>query len=273
MNKVSKLFKTKRPFIGVVHFTPLLGYKDFQGLDNTLKKALKDLKALEDGGVDGLFVENNYDYPHKIIVGPETVACMTFLTQEIVKNTKLPVGVSVLWNDYKAALSISKVTGAKFIRIPVFVDTAKTNYGTVKGQAKDVLAYRKSIEAEDVLLFTDIHVKHAQILSKKTISQSAKEAIKYMADALIITGKWTGDAPNIDDLKKTRKSVGNFPILIGSGASSQNIDKLLEYADGAIVSTSLKTEKTKDKVNIRGFEDSIDKKKVQTFTRVFQTLN
>src|SRR3989344_6238997 len=260
MSKVFKLFKTKRPFIGVIHFTPLLGYKDFKGLDKILKKALQDLKALEEGGVDGVFVENNYDYPHKITVGPETVACMTYLTEKIVNSTERPVGVSVLWNDCKAAFSVAKVTGAKFIRIPAFVDTAKTNYGVAKAAPKEVVEYRKLIKAEDVLLFADIHVKHAEIISKKTITQSARESIKHKADALIITGKWTGDAPQMDDLKKVRKTVNKFPILIGSGADSENINFLLEYADGAIVSTSLKTAKTQDKVNVRGFQDSIDKK-------------
>lgn len=267
MNKLQKLFRAKNPIIGALHFSPLLGYEGYLGIDKILKNALKDLEALEAGNVDGVIVENNYDYPHKIIVGPETVACMALLTQEIVKKSTIPVGISMLWNDYKAGLAVAKTTGAKFIRVPVFVDKVKTNYGIVKGDAKNVIAYRSSIKAEDILLFTDIHVKHAELLSKSSITASAKKAIKEGSDGLIITGKWTGDAPNLNQLRKVRKSVGDFPILIGSGADAENIATLLQDATGAIVSTSLKTTKTTDKVNIRGFGDRIDIKKVRAFLK------
>lgn len=272
MSSLAKVFKTKTPIIGALHFMPLLGYDNYQGLAKTLSKALFDLKALEEGGVDGVIVENNYDYPHKIVTNPETVACMSVLTQKIVEKTKLPVGISVLWNDYKAALSIACVTGARFVRVPAFVDTVKTSYGVVHSNPTDVVRYRDSINARGVLLFTDIQVKHAEMLSNKSIVTSARQAIKNKSDVLIVTGKWTGDAPDLEDLQRVRKAVGDFPIVVGSGATSDNIQTLLSYADGVIVSTSLKTTKTKDKVNVRGYQDKIDKKKVTQFVRVFKKL-
>src|SRR3989344_4903470 len=122
MSILKRIFKTKRPVVGMIHFMPLLGYPGYTGISRVLNTALKDLRALEEGGVDGVLVENNYDIPHRIFVDSEIIACMTYLVKEIIKNTKLPVGISVLWNDYKAALSIARVCGGKFIRVPVFVD-------------------------------------------------------------------------------------------------------------------------------------------------------
>lgn len=273
MNKIKRIFKTERPVIGMIHFVPLLGYRGYPGIDRVLQAALADLKAFEEGDVDGVMVENNYDIPHKIFVNPETVVCMTYLASEIIKKTKLPVGISVLWNDYKAALFMAKICGGKFIRVPVFVDDVKTDYGNVLGEADQVIRYRKEIKADNVALLTDIHVKHAKQLSKYSLEESAKKAIKKGSDGIIMTGNWTGDAPDLNNLKLIKKAVGNFPVFIGSGASIENVQDLMRYADGVIIGTSLKTgSNSKKHVNIRGEKERIDGSKVKRFVAKFRKL-
>ncbi len=235
-----KLFGINKPIIGALHFTPLMGYKGFKTLEGVLGAAMADLNAFERGEIDAIIIENNYDQPHKIMVGPETVAAMTRLGCEIRKKTSLPIGVSVLWNDYKAAFSIAKVMGASFIRVPVFVDSVRTKFGTVIANPKDVIGYRRRIGARDIMIFADIQVKHAQPLRKRSISESAKEAQAHGADAIIVTGRWTGNAPEIGKLKEAKESV-RIPVIVGSGFDASNAKELLQYSDSAIVSTSLKT--------------------------------
>lgn len=268
-SKFFKNFKKKKNIIiGAIHFPPLLGYSEFPGLKIAFNNALKDLKSFEEGGVDAVIFENNYDIPHKEFVDPETTAAMTFLCEKIIQTTKLPVGVSVLWNDFRAAVSIAKIVGAKFVRIPVFVDKVKTNYGIVAGNPKNVKDFQKKIGAEDIALLTDIQVKHAELLNKRPIEKSAFEAIKNGADAIIITGKWTGDAPNLDELIAVRRAVADFPILIGSGADENNVNDLLKYANGAIVSTSLKAgSQNKKEVNLKTWKQRISKDKIKRFIK------
>ena len=249
--------------IGALHFPPLLGFSEFPGFEIATQNALRDLKAFEDGGVDAVIFENNYDIPHTEFVGPEILASMLFLGSKIKEKTSLPIGVSVLWNDYKTALSIAKVLGLQFIRIPVFIDTVKTSYGIIEGKSEEIIKYRKSIGADHVAIFTDIHVKHAEILSAHTIIESAQLAIENGSEALIVTGKWTGDAPNVDELRTIKEAVLDFPIICGSGVDSGNIQELLRYANGAIVSTSLKEGSVKaGEINVKGYEQRIDKEKV-----------
>lgn len=263
--ELAKIFKkNKNIIIGAIHLPPLLGYKDFLGLDAALKNALADLKALESGGIDGVIFENNYDIPHKIFVDAPIISSMTFLGEKLKKATHLPLGISVLWNDYCAALSIAKTLNLQFIRVPVFVDKVKTNYGIVEGEPKKVVDFRKSIDGNNIALFTDIHVKHAKLLSKHNLITSAKLAIKNKSDAIIITGKWTGNAPAMDEVKILREKIGAFPVLIGSGTDNQNAKTLFKYANGAIVSTSLKRGIKKSKeVNIKSYVQRIDKNKVK----------
>lgn len=260
MDKFHKIFrKSNKVLIGAIHFPPLLGYPDFPGFDIALENALSDLKALEDGGADAVILENNYDIPHTEFVGSGTVTSMAFLAGKIKEVAKIPVGISVLWNDYKTALCIAKALGLKFVRVPVFIDTVKTDYGIISGVSKDIINFRKSIKAEKVAIFTDIHVKHAELISRQDIVESANKAIKEGSDAIIVTGKWTGDAPNMDELKKVRKATGNFPILCGSGVDEKNVAKLFTMANGAIVSTSLKEGVIdKKEVNVKPYSARID---------------
>lgn len=123
---------------------------------------------------------------------------------------------------------------------------------------------RKSFGADKVAIFADIHVKHAELLSKMSITASAKKAFAKGADAVIMTCGWTGVEPDTAKMTKVRKAVGNMPILVGSGADKDNVGKLLGVANGVIVSTSLKQGIPKSaERNVMGYEQRISQKKFQ----------
>ncbi len=262
---LNKIFKKKNNIIiGAVHFPPLLGYDKFPGFKIAYINALKDIKAFEKGGADAIILENNYDIPHKVKVDCTVSASMTYLISQLKKHTKLPIGISVLWNDYQTALTIAKILDLQFIRVPVFVDEVKTSIGVITGEAKKVIAFRKEIKANKVQVFTDIQVKHCELLNKRPLAEAAREAMDKGADALIVTGNWTGDAPDQNMISDLRKEIKDFPILIGSGTDVQNAKGLFKSANGAIVSTSLKSGSVKaGEINVKGYGQRIDIKKVK----------
>jgi membrane complex biogenesis BtpA family protein len=225
----------------MIAFPPLLGYPEFTDIESITERALQDLNALQQNGVDGVCIENDYDRPHQLTVGPEIVASFTRIATEIVQHSKVPVGVNVLLNDWKASLSIAKVVQAQFVRLDFFVDKVRINAGVIEPSAREILAYRKKIQAENVALFTDLQVKHSELLEPgKSLSVSAKQAMDAGSDALVVSGKITGKSPTLSDLREVRKAASDFPILVGSGTTAQNVTGLFRYADGAIVGTSLK---------------------------------
>lgn len=262
-----KTFKKNRNIIiGAIHLPPLSGYPNALPVETAIKNALKDLYALEKGGADAVIFENNYDLPHKIKISRVAFAEMLEVGKRLREKTSLPIGVSVLWNDFESAFSLAKSLKLQFIRVPVFVDDVKTAYGKVTAAARKVRSFRKKIRAQNVMVLADIHVKHAEILSKHSIEESAQKAIKKGADAIIITGKWTGQAPDTKDLENVRKTVKDFPILIGSGADATNVRDLFQYANGAIVSTSLKKGRGDSQLtNIKDYDQRIDVSKVRQF--------
>lgn len=273
MQSLKQIFKTDRPLIGMIHFPPLIGQKDYPGFNFIKQKTLKEVRILENGGVNGIMIENNYDIPHFEKIDSMKAAMLGSLAELISKTTRLPLGINVLWNDYRIALAICASTRLSFFRVPAFVDTVKTDYGIMKARAKEVMALRKLLKLEHVAILADIQVKHSQMVDKKkSLTQSAKEAVKSGADVIIVTGKWTGDAPKIEDLKEARMAIGNFPILIGSGATTDNLPTLLKYADGIIVGTALKegeVKSRKEEVNLKPFEYLINFQKTKSFVQKF----
>ena len=235
------IFPKRKSIIGVIALPPLLGYPEFRDLDSVIQRALGDLNTLQQGGVDGVCLENDYDQPHQLTVGPEIVAAFTVIAKEVKRHANIPVGLQVLLNDWRASLSIAKVIGAEFVRLDFFVDKVRIAAGVIEPKPQAVLAYRKQIQAENILLLTDVQVKYSELLEPgKSISKSVRQAIANNSDAIIVSGKMTGESPSLRDLIDARKTAVEFPVLVGSGTTAQNVGELFRYADGAIVGTALK---------------------------------
>lgn len=275
MNKTTKLLG-KNPLIGMIHFPPLIGYPDFPGFDYIADKMLKEAKIIEDAGFSAIIIENNYDAPHSEKITAPAAAMFASLAMILQDNIQIPFGLDILWNDFETSFAICASTKASFFRVPAYVDTVMTSYGLMKARATEIIKMRHDLGLDDIVILADIQVKHSEMVDKnKTLTESAKEAIKMGADGIIVTGKWTGDAPKTDDLSEVRNAAGNFPIIIGSGATTENLQTLLKYSDGIIVGTALKEGEitTKDKeINLKPFEFCIDKNRSNDFSRAFKAI-
>lgn len=236
------LFPHSPALIGLVHLRPLPGSPLYDGCwERVVEGALEDARALMEGGIDGLLVENFHDVPFaKSRVGPHTVAAMALLVQEVSRIATVPVGVNVLRNDARSALAIAAVCGAAFIRVNVHVGVMVTDQGLLQGRADETLRYRRELGAR-VAIFADVLVKHAVPVGPLDPAQVAFDtARRGLADALIVSGPRTGQPCDPADLRAVRAAVPEAPLLIGSGITADNATALLALADGALVGTSLK---------------------------------
>jgi len=261
-------FGNNKLVIGMVHLLPTNGYKGFTSKEDILRRALEDLQVLEENGIDAIIIENNYDLPHKIKVGKETLEVMDQVIKELRKKTRLPLGINVLWNDFEASLSLANKHNCEFIRVPVFNDHVKTSFGEIKGCPEKIIEFRKKISAEHISILADIQVKHAELLNKRPLTESAKEAIEKGADGLIITGKWTGDFPTLKEVMEVKKMGGDTPVIVGSGVDKDNVKSFFKYSDAVIVSTSLKDGEKKspeEERNIKPYTAKIDPSKLKEF--------
>lgn len=238
-----KLFDRTPALIGVVHLLPLPGAPRFAGDRAAIAAAARrDAEALAAGGCDAVIVENFGDVPfYRERVPAETIAAMA-LALEAVRGSigDLPLGVNVLRNDARAALGLCAATGADFMRVNVHTSAAVSDQGILQGQADQTIRERARI-APDVLLFADVHVKHATPMGAESAAEAAADAIvRGMADGVILTGNATGRPPSQEVLSHVRRHVGTARVIVGSGLSDANAPRLLEFADGAIVGTWFK---------------------------------
>lgn len=231
--------------VGVVHLAALPGAPLYGGsLEHVLESARADAVALQEGGCDAIIVENFGDVPfYPRSVPPETVAAMAICVKAVRDGVReLPVGVNVLRNDAAAALGLCAATGANFIRVNVHNSAAVTDQGILEGQAAQTVRERERL-CPDVAILTDVHVKHASPLGSESPAEAATDALhRGLADAVIITGAGTGRSPSREVLSHVRRFVGKSPVLIGSGLTDANAERLLECADGAIVGTWFKVD-------------------------------
>lgn len=227
----------KRALFGMVHLGPLPGAPLFASLDEVIDGALRDARAIAQGGCAGLVVENFGDRPFtKGRVEAETVAAMTRVVVELAREVALPIGINVLRNDALAALAIAAATGAAFIRVNVHTGAAVTDQGVIEGDAYATLRKRAAL-APEVLIFADYLVKHAVPLGEP----SPKDLrLRGLADALIVSGSETGAPADPARLAFLREAVPDAPLLIGSGLAVENAGSF--EADGAIVGTSVKVD-------------------------------
>lgn len=254
VGRFTQLFPSLNPIIGVIHLPPLPGYDSSPGLDAVIQKALRDLEALEAGGANGALVENEEDRPYRVEAAPETIAAMTRITRELVLAARRArVGVEILLNDPWASLAAAKMAGACFVRTDYFVDPMeRPEYGgPMKIDPPALMSYRDRLGAQEVLILADIQVKHARMMEDRPLGESARLARQQRADAIIVTGRVTGDPPRRAEIEQAKAGAPECPVLIGSGLDSRNARELLSAADGAIVGTSLKTRERVDPDKVR----------------------
>lgn len=239
---LTQIFKTPNPIIGVVHLLPLPTSARWGGnLKAAIARAEQEATALASGGVDGIIVENFFDAPFtKGAVDPAVVSAMTLIVDRLMNLVTLPIGINVLRNDAHSAIAIAACVNAAFIRVNVLTGVMATDQGLIEGQAYELLRYRREL-GSDVKILADVLVKHARPLGSPNLTTAVQETIERgLADAVILSGWATGSPPSLEDLELATTAAKGTPVFIGSGANWENISTLIQAADGAIVSSSLK---------------------------------
>ncbi len=237
-----EIFHTSKPIIGMVHLPPLpLSPKwTGEGYESIHRFALQDARALEQGGVDGIILENQNDLPFlPKEVQPVTVAYMAALGRDLRRQVDLPLGINVLFNDWQAEIAVAVAAGASFIRAEVLVDTSWSDLGYLEACAPGLLRLRQTLRS-DVRIFADVQGKYTVPCSPRPLTDSAQDAQdRGLADAVIITGSGTGHSASLEDMRQVKRSL-HIPVLVGSGVTPQNLSDMLGAADGAIVGSFFK---------------------------------
>lgn len=242
---LAAIFRTPKPIIGMVHCWPMPGAPGYTGygMRPIIENALRDAEALAEGGVDGLIVENMWDIPFRAgpHIQPESIAAHAVVAARVREAFELPMGINLVHNGGVALLGIALASGADFIRVCMFTGAGVWDAGSWdEGCAADLMRRRKELGAEHVKLFADVDKKHSVRFPGIDLATHIEWTRFFGADALIVSGRMTGDAPDIGKVREAKALAGDRPLLIGSGTDERNVAAFLEVADGIIVGSSIK---------------------------------
>lgn len=229
------------PLVGMIHLGPLPGSPRFTGsITEVIEDAVVRAETLVQAGFSTLMVENFGDTPFFAdSVPPVTIAAITRAVTAIRSATPAAVGVNVLRNDALSALAVAAVTGATMIRVNVLSGSMNTDQGPIVGRAAEVARTRRTIAA-GVQVWADVFVKHAAPPAGLSLEQATADTWERAgADALIVSGTGTGSAPDLDHIRRVRSAAPEAPLVIGSGATAENLAELTPLVDGIIVGTAL----------------------------------
>ena len=254
------LFGSKKPLIGVLHLLPLPGAPLYDGaMQKVYDQALAELAIFKRHAIDSVIVENFRDVPYYPgRVPAETIAALAAVSREVVREAGMPVGTNVLRSDGEAAVAIAAATGAHYVRVNVHMGVVVSEQGLIEGMSQLSARLRAALRSR-ALICADVGVKHAAPLAPRGLATDARDlAERGLADVLIVSGDRTGAETSTADLDEVRGAT-TLPVLIGSGATPDNIHKVLPKANGVIVGSYLK----KDGVG----NNTVDEARVQAFVR------
>ncbi|XP_055911675.1 uncharacterized protein F13E9.13, mitochondrial [Eupeodes corollae] len=247
MNRFLKVFQNpKCNVVGMIHLDALPGTPKYSGnFSEIIDKAKHEASIYSKYKLDSVLIENMHDVPYvqESSLGPETVACMSRIANEIKKiiPKSMPCGIQVLACGNRQALAVAKACDLQYIRAEGFVFGHVADEGYTDACAGDILRYRRLIDAESVLVFTDLKKKHSShsITADTSLLETAKAAEFFLTDGIIVTGTSTGHAASPGDLDALYGKV-KVPLIIGSGVTKDNLKDYYDKSNVVIIGSHFK---------------------------------
>ena len=222
--------------------------------------SLNEIEMIEANGFDGYIIQNRNDAPVRQHALPETTAYMTALARECRRRfPDMIQGILVDW-DGVASLAVADAAGSDFIRVEHAYTGVEVGYaGMMEAQCVDICQFKKRI-GSDIPVYADVQEVHYEQLAGKSIVDNAWDTVmNAFADGLFLGGKSCEES--IEIIKCVRKRLGErIPIFLSSGATGDNISKILQYYDGVSVGTWVKNGNMRnpiDPVRARQFMEGV----------------
>ncbi len=180
MRKALKGFRYTAEFFGSLYDKDQLG------------KFIKDLKALQDAGVDAVMFGNENDRPYEFKADTASTATLANVIGQVRHEITVPFGVNVLW-DPMATMALAAATGAVFAR-EIFTGTHASDMGMWLPDAGAAMRYRDRLGRKGLALMYNISAEFAWSLDQRSLPDRARSAVfSSIPDAILVSGVITGE--------------------------------------------------------------------------------
>lgn len=241
---IHDMFGVQKPIVALLHLDALPGDPGFCGsIDAVLNHAGEDLRALQDGGVDGILFANEFSLPYQPVADIATISTMAYIIGSLRSELKIPYGVNVVKNPI-ATIELGAATGAKFGR-SCFSGAYMGEYGLYASNSGEAVRKRKALEIQDFKLLFKVNPEADTYLVHRDVKVVAKSIMfGGFADGLCVSGAAAGSEPD-DSILAQVYSVAKpngVPVFCNTGCKHENVRQKLELCDAVCMGTAFKTD-------------------------------
>lgn len=259
MNWIEELFKVKKPIIALLHLRALPGdplFSEEDSMEKIIKHAREELCDLQNGGVDGILIANEFSLPYEKKVSYVTVAAMARIIGEIKKDIRVPFGVNIVSNPI-ATIDLAAAVEADFVR-STFTGAYIGENGIIDTNIPETLRRKKALGLKNLKMLYKVNPESDVYLATRNIEKITKSLVFHcFPDGLCVSGSSAGNETDSTLIKKVKNSANGIPIFCNTGCTKENIAEKLSDSDGACVGTFFKRDGK--------FENFVDKKRVEEF--------
>jgi membrane complex biogenesis BtpA family protein len=268
MTWFSNVFGKEKVIIASLYLPPLPGTPDYRTgmtLDEMIEYVHNELEALQLGGMDGVSIGNQQDWPYQVGVGPETPALMSVVIREAMRGLSIPFGITVFWDDL-AAIAVAKATGAAFVR-GVFRGVYAGEMGLISLNAAETARYRRTLDAEGIKFMYMLRPILGRAVGERDVKAEVKDAVwGSKPDAFALCGPVPGEAPTFEELQSVGQAAKGLPVVMNNGANPKNIGEVFAVCDGAVIGTHLRKDhdpkKPFDRAVVEEFMDLVEQQRL-----------
>lgn len=237
-----EMFHTKKPIIAMLHLDALPGdpmYSEKNSMEKTVAHARADLKALQDGGVDGILFSNEFSLPYERRMSFVTPSCMARVIGELMGEIRLPFGVDCI-SDGLATLELAAAVGADFVR-GTFCGVYVGDGGLYNNDFSRLLRRKAALPLDKLKLLYFINPESDRNLDTRPLADIAKSTIfKAHPDGLCISASAAGQDVDDELIRQVKSAAPQVAVLCNTGCRRDTVEKKLSTADAAVVGTTFK---------------------------------
>ena len=262
------LFGTQKPIISMLHLDPLPGsprYSSDSSVSQVVEHAKRDLAALQEGGVDGIIVSNEFYLPYQRHMSYVTPATMAFVVGQLKSELSVPYGVDAI-SDGLACLELAAACEARFIR-GTFSGVYVGDGGLYDNDFSMLQRRRVELHLDDLKMLYFINPESDRNLDTRPLADIAASTIfKVHPDGLCVSANAAGADVDTDLIASVKAKNPEVAVLVNTGCRPDTIADKLSVCDAAVVGTYFKTDGKLEDEHLRNVR--VDIKRVQEFMDV-----
>lgn len=270
---INEMFGTKKPIIAMLHLDPLPGDPRFGhdggGLSDAVEHAKRDLDALQEGGVDGVIVSNEFSLPYQRHMDFVTPASMAYIVGQLKSQLSVPLGVDAI-SDGLACIELAAACEANFVR-GTFSGVYVGDGGLYNNDFSMLMRRKAALHLDDLKMLYFINPESDRNLDTRELSEIASSTIfKVHPDGLCVSATAAGSDVNTGLIASVKKKNPEVAVLVNTGCRPDTIREKLSVCDAAVVGTYFKEGGLLEDENLNNVR--VDVNRVREFMKVVRDV-